>query len=89
VGGISGFCVGYAIKKIAKIIMIILSICYCGLECLTHIGVIEINHTALKEWSAELIGSSNMWQGILTAFFTQMPFSLSFTGGLVLGIKHG
>jgi uncharacterized membrane protein (Fun14 family) len=43
VGGIAGFCMGYALKKIGGVVAILLGIAFLGLELLAYYGIIKIN----------------------------------------------
>ena len=89
VGGIAGLCVGYALKKIGKLVAIILGIAFIGLELLAYYGIININYTALSDWANGVIGQVGIAEGVLTTIIGNLPFAASFLGGFALGLKIG
>ena len=88
-GGVGGFCVGYSMKKIAKIVTAIFAIGFLGLQYLANVGIISINYLALENWGMSMFGETSALQGFFITLLTQMPFGIGFTGGLVLGLKQG
>ncbi len=88
-GGVGGFCVGYSMKKIAKIVTAIFAVGFLGLQYLANIGVISINYLALEEWALNMFGGTSALQGFFITLIAQMPFGVGFTGGLALGLKKG
>lgn len=88
-GGIGGFIVGYAIKKISKLVAIIMGLFLVALIYLSTQGIISINYGALWDWlagSSGLLGSAFSW---LVSAISLLPFAASFIAGLVLGFKVG
>ena len=88
-GGVGGFCVGYSMKKIAKIVTAIFAIGFLGLQYLANVGVISINYLVLEEWAISMFGEISALQGFFITLLAQMPFGVGFAGGLVLGLKKG
>ena len=88
-GGVGRFCVGYSMKKCAKIVTAIFAIGFLGLQYLANVGVISINYLVLKEWAMSMFGETSALQGFFITLLAQMPFGVGFTGGLVLGLKKG
>ena len=88
-GGVGGFCVGYSMKKLAKIVTAIFAIGFLRLQYLANVGIISINYLALEEWAMSAFGETGAFQGVLITLIAQMPFGVGFTGGLVLGLKKG
>jgi uncharacterized membrane protein (Fun14 family) len=89
IGGIGGLCVGYALKKIAKIIAFFIAIGFVCIQYLANIGVISINYAALQNWLLSMIGNANALQGFIVSFIAQMSFGIGFVGGFIIGIKKG
>lgn len=89
IGGIGGFVVGYALKKIAKIFAIILGIGFVGLQYLAYKGFITINYPALKEWMVNITGQTTGLQSLAADFVAHIPFGASFGLGFYLGLKKG
>lgn len=89
IGGISGFFVGYAMKKVAKIIAILLGLFFIGLQYLAYKGIIAIDYTALKSLASSLIGQAGDAQGLIIDIFANVPFGTGLAGGILLGLKQG
>jgi len=89
VGGVGGFIVGYAIKKLSKLIVILIGLFIIVLLYLGISGVISVNYDKL--WSAlegglGLAGEAVSW---LIGLISILPFVGSFLVGFVLGFKLG
>lgn len=89
VGGVAGLAVGYALKKIGKIIAFLLGVAFIGLELLAYKGIININYTALEEWAKGVIGQVGQAEGVMTVIIGNLPFAASFLVGLAIGFKMG
>jgi uncharacterized membrane protein (Fun14 family) len=89
VGGVAGLCVGYALKKLGKIVAFIIGLAFIGLELLAYKGIISINYDALQQWGSELIGQVGALEGILTLIIANLPFAASFLVGFAIGLKIG
>jgi uncharacterized membrane protein (Fun14 family) len=85
-GGVGGFLIGYATKKIVKILMFFLGLCSLFLFYLVHIGVIDINSQKLAEATSSLLAQT---AGFFSAAIAYLPFSGSFATGFALGIMKG
>jgi len=85
-GGAGGFLIGYATKKIIKILMFFLGLCSLLLFYLAHIGVININSDKLAEATSSLLAQT---AGFFSATIAYLPFSGSFVAGFALGIMKG
>jgi len=89
VGGIGGFIVGYAIKKISKLIVILLGLSIIALLYLGTRGIIGINYDALWNALAGLVGSAAQAFSWLIGLISLIPFMGSFLVGFLLGFKRG
>lgn len=89
IGGIGGFIVGYAIKKIGKIIAVIIGLILIFLIYLSTQAIISINYGALFDWlagSLGMVGSAFSW---VVGIISLLPFAGSFVVGFLLGFKLG
>jgi uncharacterized membrane protein (Fun14 family) len=89
VGGVGGFIVGYAIKKISKIIVVIMGLFLLALLYLSTQGILIIKWDGL--WNAlstslGLAGTAFSW---LVGVISLLPFAASFLVGFLLGFKMG
>ena len=89
VGGIGGLCVGYAVKKVAKVVAVIIGLFFLGLQYLAYKGVIDVNYGALEEWGANALGSTVAAESVLTAMIANLPFAASFVLGFGMGLRMG
>jgi uncharacterized membrane protein (Fun14 family) len=89
IGGIGGFVVGYALKKLAKLVVLILGMGFVLLEYLAYLGIISINFTALQNWAEGLIAPAGALGGFLVQFLANLPFGASFGLGFYVGLKKG
>jgi uncharacterized membrane protein (Fun14 family) len=88
-GGIGGFIVGYAVKKISKLLAIVIGLFLIALIYLGTQNIITINYDALwkaVESSLGLAGSGLSW---LVGIISLLPFAGSFIVGFLLGFKLG
>ena len=88
-GADGGFVVGFALKKIAKLFIIVLGIFVIALLYLGASDIIDINFGAL--WSAVGgwlggVGEAASW---LVGLIALIPFIGSFMAGFFLGFKLG
>jgi len=89
VGGVGGFVVGYALKKVAKMAAIALGLFFVALQYLAYKGFITIDYSAMREWALDLMGQSAEFQSIVPDLVANIPFGASFAVGFYLGLKKG
>ena len=88
-GGVGGFVVGFALKKIAKIFLVVIGIFIAVLLYLAASDIISINFGAL--WSAvgDWLGGAGVAASWLVGLIALIPFIGSFALGFFLGFKLG
>jgi uncharacterized membrane protein (Fun14 family) len=88
-GAVGGFVVGFALKKIAKIFLVILGVFIVALLYLGASDIISINFGAL--WSAVggWLGGAGEAASWLTGLIALIPFMGSFVVGFFFGFKIG
>lgn len=85
-GGVAGFVVGYAFKKILKLFLIIIGVFFAILQYLAYVGLITINYDRIFQMQ----GFTKVFEGgfSLPAFLTtNIPFAGTFIVGFGLGFK--
>jgi uncharacterized membrane protein (Fun14 family) len=87
IGGIGGFIVGYAAKKISKLIVIVLGLFIIVLLYLGVRGIISIN--ALWTALANSLGMAESAFSWIVGVISLLPFAGSFIVGFLLGFKLG
>ncbi|MDH5374316.1 MAG: hypothetical protein OEZ21_03070 [Candidatus Bathyarchaeota archaeon] len=88
-GGIGGFIVGYAIKRISKLIVVLIGIFVVALLYLGTRGIISINYDELWDALTSLLGFLGQAASWLIGLISLLPFMGSFLAGFVLGFKLG
>jgi len=89
VGGIGGFIVGYTIKKISKLIIVLIGLFILFLLYLGTSGIISINYEELWNALAHLPGFASQAAAWLVGLISLLPFMGSFLAGFLLGFKLG
>jgi uncharacterized membrane protein (Fun14 family) len=89
VGGVGGFVVGYALKKLSKLILILIGLFILALIYLSTQGIININYGSLWSALSGLIGLGSSAFSWLVGVISLLPFAASFIGGFLLGLKLG
>jgi len=89
IGGVGGFVVGYALKKLAKFVALALGLGFVALQYLSYKGFVVIDYTALRDWVLNMMGQTTQLQGLITDIILHIPFGASFGLGFYLGFKKG
>ena len=89
IGGVGGFLVGFALKKAAKVIAVIVGLFFLSVQYLAYENIISIDYSALQAFANELLGQTTGAQTWLTDFIVHAPFGAAFIGGLYLGLQKG
>ena len=89
VGGIGGCIVGYALKKLSKLILVLIGLFILALIYLSTQGVININYGSLWNALSDLIGIGGSVFSWLIGVISLLPFAASFVVGFLLGLKLG
>ena len=88
-GAVGGFIVGFAIKKLAKLFIVLLGIFIIILLYLGTSGVISINYSAFWSTIASWLGGAGQAASWLIGLISLIPFIGSFIVGFLLGLKIG
>jgi uncharacterized membrane protein (Fun14 family) len=88
-GGVGGFIIGFAIKKISKLILILIGLFLIALLYLGARGIININYAALWNALKSLSGHAGQATSWLIGLISFLPFAGSFIVGFLLGLKLG
>jgi uncharacterized membrane protein (Fun14 family) len=88
-GGIGGFIVGYAFKKLMKLVAIIAGLFFAALIYLGYQGIISINYGKLEESARNLLGVSGQATQWFLPIILHLPFFSTFIIGFLLGMKLG
>jgi uncharacterized membrane protein (Fun14 family) len=89
IGGVLGFFVGYAVKKIAKVVAVLIGLGALLLIYLGYGGIVNINYDKLSQMIQNLMGTANQVSTSLTPIIANLPFAGSFVAGAAVGVKLG
>ena len=89
IGGIGGFTVGFAVKKIGKIIAFFIGLGLIALIYLSTQGIININYGALWNSLASGLGLATSAFNWIVGVISLLPFAGSFIVGFLIGFKIG
>jgi uncharacterized membrane protein (Fun14 family) len=89
VGGVGGFIVGFALKKLSKLVLVLIGVFILALIYLSTRGIININYSSLWTALANLLGSAGSAFSWLIGVISVLPFAGSFIAGLLIGLKLG
>lgn len=88
-GAVGGFVVGYAIKKVAKLIVVLIGVLLLAVIYLSSQGILFVNYDKLFDAVSGLLGGAGSAVGWLTPIIAHLPFAGSFLVGFFLGFKLG
>ena len=88
-GAVGGFVIGFALKKIAKIFLVVLGVFIAALLYLGASDIISINFGALWSAVAGWLGGASAAASWLVGLIALIPFIGSFAVGFFLGFKIG
>lgn len=89
VGGIGGFIVGFAVKKLSKLIAILIGLFIIALIYLSTQGIISINYERLFDSLKDALGFAGRAAEWFIGLISILPFMGSFVVGFLLGFKLG
>jgi uncharacterized membrane protein (Fun14 family) len=89
VGGVGGFVVGFAIKKLSKLVLVLIGLFLLALIYLGARGIININYDTLWSGLSSLLGLAGSAFSWLVGVISLLPFAGSFLVGFLLGLKLG
>ncbi len=89
VGGVGGFVVGFAIKKLSKLVLVLIGLFLLALIYLGARGIININYDVLWSGLSSLLGLAGSAFSWLVGVISLLPFAGSFLVGFLLGLKLG
>jgi uncharacterized membrane protein (Fun14 family) len=91
-GGIAGFMVGYALKKVGKVVAIVLGILFVILQILAYYGFVSINWIQVQESVNPLLETDSLnalWQSLVNILTYNFVAAAAFIPGLILGLRRG
>ena len=88
IGGVGGFFIGYAIRKIAKTLAITIGVFFLAVISLDYIGAFAINYEGIAEFVSKLFDPTQAIE-VLMPLIANLPFVVISTAGFLIGLKKG
>ena len=88
-GGIAGFALGYAAKKIVKFVLLISGVTLGILAYLDHQGIIPVPWELITAISINSDEAATQAQALFDAFVGVVPLGGGFAVGTAIGFKRG
>ncbi|WP_198665521.1 FUN14 domain-containing protein [Thermus sediminis] len=91
-GGLAGYAVGYALKKVGRVLAILLGLLFVALQLLAQAGYVQVDWTRIQQDVEPFLqqpGLQSLWERLLSTLTHNLPFGASFVGGLILGLRAG
>jgi len=89
IGGVGGFIVGFALKKLSKLVLFLTGLFILALIYLSTQGIINVDYASLFNALSSLISSASSAFSWLVGVISLLPFAGSFIVGFLLGLKIG
>ncbi len=90
ISGLIGFAVGYALKKILKLAIIVIGLFIGVLFALDYLGIVEVHYDKLLYYANlvvhKFLGFSN---AVYSHVVASIPMAAGFIAGFILGFKKG
>ncbi|MDG6223341.1 MAG: hypothetical protein IAX21_03265 [Candidatus Bathyarchaeota archaeon] len=86
-GGVGGFLIGYAIRKVLKIALIV-GVVVFSLILLASANIINVDYTGLSETTTNILNAINPALSLITPLLAHVPFIASLVFGFILGFKR-
>ncbi|MEM1565912.1 MAG: FUN14 domain-containing protein [Candidatus Bathyarchaeia archaeon] len=88
-GGFIGFILGFALKKLSKLVLFLIGLFVCLLVYLNIKGILSLNYEALFNFISDFLGAVGSAFSWLVHTIALLPFAASFVAGFLLGLKLG
>ena len=90
-GAVIGGIIGFAAKKIAKIIAVLVGLELALFKFLETRGILAVNWDAISDTAANATNTATGAQppSWMTSLLSALPVSAGFTGGFLIGFKKG
>ena len=86
-GGVGGFLIGYAIRKVLKIALIV-GVVVFSLILMASANIIDVDYSGLSETTTSFLNAIDPALSLITPFLAHVPFIASLVFGFFLGFKR-
>ena len=92
VGGVAGFAVGYALKKVGKLLAVAVGLLFVVVQLLAYQGFLTVNWGEVEARVDPLLRTDSLggaWESLLAILTHNLVFAGAFVPGLVWGLRRG
>ena len=92
VGLVSGYAVGFALKKIGKLLAVALGLLFVVVQVLAVQGFLTVHWEAIERSVEPLLAPEGLeasWRSLVSVLTFNVAFAGSFVPGLILGLRRG
>lgn len=87
IGGIGGFLIGYVLKKVFKVALILAAIVF-SLMLLAYTNVIDVDYGGLSDMASDFVTAVDPALEFIAPLLANVPFIASLIIGFILGIRR-
>jgi uncharacterized membrane protein (Fun14 family) len=91
-GAVAGFVVGYALKKVGKLVAIAFGLLFVAIQVLAFYGFVTVNWGEVQDRFDPLLQPTSLeqaWKGLVALLTYNITFAAAFVPALVIGLKRG
>jgi uncharacterized membrane protein (Fun14 family) len=92
VGGIAGFAVGYALKKVGKLLAVAVGLLFVVVQLLAYQGFLTVNWGEVEARVDPLLRTDSLgsaWESLVAILTHNLVFAGAFVPGLLVGLRRG
>jgi uncharacterized membrane protein (Fun14 family) len=87
-GGIAGWCVGFTLKKFAKMAALVVGMIFMSIQYLAYNNYVTVDWEKIRQ-TVPASGMEQLWAGLMSVFTYNLPFAGAFAAGLLMGFRRG
>ncbi|MEX2541935.1 MAG: FUN14 domain-containing protein [Trueperaceae bacterium] len=91
-GAVAGFVVGYALKKVGKLVALAFGILFVAIQALAFYGLITVNWGEVRGRFDPLLEPRSLdraWRSLVAMLTYNITFAAAFVPALIIGLKRG
>jgi uncharacterized membrane protein (Fun14 family) len=92
VGLVAGFAVGYALKKVGKVLAVAVGLIFVTIQVLAWQGFLTVNWLEVQARVDPLLEAPSLqsgWRSLVGVLTYNLVFAGAFVPGLILGLRRG
>lgn len=89
VGGLLGFCAGFAVKKVGRMLVFVVGAIVLVVQLLVWQGFVTVDWARVQQSAEPLVEAGGREGGtwLMNVLTANLPFGGAFTAGLLLGLR--